>query len=201
MSEKTGRNAFYVTIFAVCSLGILILGGGYLCGYDMLNTTNCYKIVLYDCQNLTVGNAVCFKGYKVGTIRSITFDKKELKFEIDFCIDKGIKVTKDSSISVCSSLLGNKSLELSLGAGEIVSPGAILPVAKKTGDLEANIAAVVAATKDILTTLNTTLSEVNKNNVVGGVQSLLDTLQKTIVNLDTVITDFKAHPRKYIKIF
>lgn len=201
MREKTGRNAFYVAIFAVCSLGVLIIGGGYLCGYDVLNRTSCYNFVLEDCQNLSVGNAVFFKGYKVGSITNVIFNKKESNFKIIFSIDKDIKVTEDSSVVVCTSLLGNKSINLSLGSGKVVSPGASLRVGKKVDDIEAKISSVVSTTQNVLESLNTVLKNVHKNNIAGNVSGVLSSIQKTVCNLNALITDVKANPKKYVTLF
>lgn len=201
MSDKTGRNAFYVVIFAVGSLGVLVLGGGYLCGYDMLNATACYNIVLDDCQQLTVGNAVFLKGYKVGNISAVVFDKKNLRFRVVFCIDKDIKVTRDSSVVVCTSLLGNKSLILSVGTGEVVKPGYTLYVDHNEGDLESGLLSVVNETKSVLQKVDVFLKSVNDDGIVDNCKSLLGTVGNTMKNLNSLITDFKINPKKYIRIF
>ena len=201
MGVETGRNAFYVAIFATCSLVILIIGGGYLCGYDMLNMTSCYNFVLEDCQNLSVGNAVFLKGYKVGSITNVIFNKKESNFKIIFCVDKDIKVTEDSSVAVCTSLLGNKSINLFLGSGKVVSPGASLRVEKKVDDIEAKISSLVSTVQNVSESLNSVLKNVHEERIVGKVGVLLSSFQKTVFNLNTLIEDIRTNPKKYIKLF
>ena len=201
MSERIGRNTFYVAMFAIFSLGVLVVGGGYLCGYDMLNTTSCYRVILDDCQNLSIGNAVFLRGYKVGTVRDIRFDKEKLNFEIIFCVEKDIKVTVDSTVSVCSSLFGDKTLDLFIGSGKNATPGSLLEVSNKTGSLKTNMEAVVATTKVVLSNLNTILENLNKNNTINNTQELLVSLKKTIENVDNFVTDFKKNPKKFLKLF
>lgn len=122
------RNAIEV----VTGLVVLVVALGFL-GYAISRSGNggggSGGYTLYasfsSVAGLDVGSDVRMAGVKVGTVQTETIDPKTYLAKVAMSIRKGIKVPRDSGVSVASaSLLGGEYLSISPGGDEqTLKPG------------------------------------------------------------------------------
>lgn len=202
--------------FIVCSLSILIIGGGYICGYDVFMKTNSYCFTVSNCEGLNNGCLVYINGYNVGSVKNIIFDTKNYSTKIVFSVDKNIKVTNKSSIRIEKPLFGDKYLNLIIKDGEILKSGECL-----TDVVEKNIVIgeLLYNVNNTLKTLSTVLKSAEDNNFVCKVGKLIEsttvllqslnvnninesvgTFKKLLESLDTLVKDLNNNPKKYLRL-
>jgi phospholipid/cholesterol/gamma-HCH transport system substrate-binding protein len=89
-------------------------------------------------DGLSTGTDVRIAGVTVGSIRSITLDPKTFLADVVFSIQKGIKLTDDSSATVSTDgLLGGKYLAIASGGDDkILKPGDAITITQGSINLE-----------------------------------------------------------------
>lgn len=101
-------------------------------------------------DGINVGSEVRMSGVKVGTVDRMRIDPKTFLAEINFSVDKAIKLPKDSSAEIISGgLLGDKYVALVPGGEEeILEPGAEVTYTQASVSLEAMIGQLIFSKKE-----------------------------------------------------
>lgn len=103
-----------IGILAIVTIILAILGYNFLKGKDFFSSTNTYKVIYNNVDQLVVSDPVLINGYKIGQIVNIKLDPKNVKsLEVSISVSSDIPVPKNAVAVIKSSgMLGGKFISL-----------------------------------------------------------------------------------------
>jgi phospholipid/cholesterol/gamma-HCH transport system substrate-binding protein len=112
----------FVLICFVC-IGYLSIQLGQLQLFS--SDSNQYKARFSDVGGLVEGSAVRISGVNVGRVKDISLQQERYAVMVTFAVDKGIKLSDDTLVSIdTTGLIGDKYLSVSPGgSGIYLQPG------------------------------------------------------------------------------
>ncbi|MDR2449604.1 MAG: MlaD family protein [Prevotellaceae bacterium] len=174
---------FFLAI-VVAIFGLL----NFLKGQDVFKHTNTYYAVYENVEGLSPSSQVFLKGLKIGAVEKITFDAASLKFIIKININDKYHIPKNSEAQIFNTdIMGNKAMRIVFGnsdyflqkedtllAGNV--PELITMIADELVPLKQKVDTLVTALNVTAQALNAILTEETRENLVGGIASLRETL-------------------------
>ncbi|MDL2282147.1 MlaD family protein [Parabacteroides sp. OttesenSCG-928-G06] len=130
-----------IGLVTLVSLILLYVGINYLKGINLFKPVNHYFVTFDNVKDLTVSSPIYVEGYKVGLVRSISYDYSTMnKITVEVSLDKEMKVNKDSYITISKSLLGGADLHLHLNkyTSEFMKSGSSIE-GRMEGDMMASL--------------------------------------------------------------
>ena len=110
------RNEIKIALVAIVGIVILFFGMNFLKGLHLFASDNSYYISFDDISGLSPSSPIYANGYKVGTVKNITYDyDKDGEIKATVGMDKALKVPQGSRAEIVSDLLGNVQVNLILG--------------------------------------------------------------------------------------
>lgn len=178
-----------IGLFVVMALGALLLLSTQVTSLGKWGNEG-YKIQAYvdDASGIEKHSHVLMNGVTVGDVDEITIDGKRVKLSL--MIDKGVKIPKDSSVSVAQeSLLGSKVLNIIVGdSSESLRAQGVLSQSKRYASFDQTSDSVNAAAKELellLKDFRSTLDEEHR----AAIQDAIIAFRNVGVNLDGVIVE------------
>ena len=148
-----------VALLAIVALVALAVGFNFLRGSNVLSSNKTYYATYPSVEGLNVGAPVILNGIKVGQVKSLDLlPEKGNAVRASVELDKGIVVGDSTSAALGGSLLGSKTLSLTMGRNtKEFSGGEELRTTSATGIADA----FQARALPVLTTIDSTLTRVN----------------------------------------
>lgn len=178
-----------IGLFVVMALGALLLLSTQVTSLGKWGNEG-YKIQAYvdDASGIEKHSHVLMNGVTIGDVDEITIDGKRVKLSL--MIDKGVKIPKDSSVSVAQeSLLGSKVLNIIVGdSSESLQAQGVLSQSKRYASFDQTSDSVNAAAKELellLKDFRSTLDEEHR----AAIQDAIIAFRNVGVNLDGVIVE------------
>jgi phospholipid/cholesterol/gamma-HCH transport system substrate-binding protein len=180
-----------IGIIALVTLIAFFWGLNFLKGINIFKSVNEYYAIYDNIEGLIESGVVYLKGYKVGTVRSIHFDRKHPgKIAVKFALEEKVSIPKNSVALITTSSMISEIKDISLilsDSSEICRPGDTLigavdkgmsgiidPIKSKAEDTMANIDSVLTVIKQIFD------------------KTAQENIQHTIVNIDSITTNFSS---------
>lgn len=195
------KREFIIGTITIAAVGALIFGLFYLKGENILSNNRVFHTTYQSVDGLANASPVKISGLQVGVVTGMEMNPDDPSLiDVSFIIDdSSIEVPANSVAILASDILGNKSLDLRLGAdtrmlknGDFVLAQAqtdlndmvneqLLPLKIKTEELIATIDSTVTTIKTIIgeNTGNLNESFIGLRNAIGSFESMsnrLDTL-------------------------
>jgi phospholipid/cholesterol/gamma-HCH transport system substrate-binding protein len=110
------------------------LGNVSLLGDDNYPVNARFKSV----SGLRVGNPVEMLGLPIGSVSAFRMDQEDLLVEVEFQIDKGIRIYDDAIASIkTAGLIGDRYVSIDPGGGgELLKPGGVIIETESPVDLQ-----------------------------------------------------------------
>ena len=189
-------------LLAVVALVALAVGFNFLRGSNLLSNDRTYYAIYPNVDGLNVGAPVIFNGIKVGQVKNL-----ELQFQSGNAVkaalelEKGLTVGDSTVAGLSGSLLGSKTITLTLGRNTKEFGGGETLLSKSAVSLTD---VFQARALPVLDTVNATLSHINgflnkdaQTNIQGtlkGARASTEALQKLIVanqaNINQITRNF-----------
>lgn len=166
--KKTFSKEVKIGIVTIVSLSLLYIGINYLKGINLFKPSNYYYVAFDNVKDVTVSSPVFVEGFKVGLVRSISYDYSTTdKITVEISLDKEMRVNAGSYVTIVNSLLSGAELHIHLNkyVSEYAKSGSTIEGRK--GD-------------DMLMTL--------QEGVLPGVEALLPKIDSILVGLQTLVT-------------
>ena len=186
MGIKNSKEVI-IGIATIISLALLYIGINYLKGINLFKPANFYYVSCSFVKDINVSSPVFVEGFKVGLVRTITYDYSTVdKIILEIRLDKGMKVNKGSYVMIEPTLFSGSELHLRLNkfVTEYYKPGDTLEGRFKEGmvtSVEENIvprfAEILVKIDSILTGLQTLVNHT-------ALTQSLSNLEKTTAHLD-----------------
>lgn len=148
-----------VALLAIVALVALAVGFNFLRGSNVLSSNKTYYATYPNVEGLNVGAAVILNGIKVGQVKNLELQpEKGNVVRAALELDKGLIVGDSTVAGLGGSLLGSKTVSLTLGRNsKVFTGGEDLKTTSATGIADA----FQARALPVLTTIDSTLTRVN----------------------------------------
>jgi phospholipid/cholesterol/gamma-HCH transport system substrate-binding protein len=104
-----------IGLAVVLSLTFLYIGVNYLKGINLFKPVNHYFVTCTNVKDVTISTPVYVDGFKVGLVRSITYDySRNGKISVEISLEKSMRITKGSYVSIEKTLLSGAELHIHL---------------------------------------------------------------------------------------
>ncbi len=182
--------AFVIAIF------LLYYGISFLKGINIFKSSNSYIVVFDDVTGLTQATPVTLNGFKVGLVSSMKLDPNNPKRVGAFLdMDKGMKIPKDSKMSLDVSVLGSANiiLETNPYTKEYVSSSDTIIGARKKGMMDAadtmlpQIQQLLPKIDSILTGIQTLVNSPALTQSLSDVNEITGDLAKSTKQLNSMM--------------
>lgn len=159
-------NETKVGILTIAALTILIIGFNFLKGKDVFNRSKKIYAVFTDLGTLEKSNEVKINGLPIGTV----YEKREKDKDVSAIVvtinlTRDINIPKNSVAYISSGLVGSSFIVIERGdSKEMMKTGDTLATRTETGilgDVKAQLNPTLAKVRDVLDSLQSTLSGVN----------------------------------------
>ncbi|MCD7938515.1 MAG: MlaD family protein [Tannerellaceae bacterium] len=157
-----------IGIVTIISLALLYIGINYLKGINLFKPVNHYYVKFDNVKDVTVSSPVYVEGFKVGLVRSITYNYQTTDdITVEISLDEGMHINKGSNITIVKSLLSGGELHINLNKNnpEFYKSGATLEGRMGDDMLETvqekllpGVEALLPKIDSILTSINNLLS-------------------------------------------
>ena len=174
-----------IAIVAILGIVILYFGMNFLKGKSFFSNQHAYYIKFQNVSGLAESNPIYANGYRVGTVKSITYDYKGNNGVIvSFDVDNHLRIPKGSSASIESDLMGNVKMNLLLSGNplEYIEPGDTI-VGELNAGLMRKVSALVPTIEQMLPKLDSILTSVNTLMADPAIAQSLHNIRTTTDNL------------------
>lgn len=104
-----------IGLVTLVSLVLLYFGVNYLRGINLFQPVNHYFVSFTNVKDVTISSPVFVEGFKVGLVRSITYDYQAVdKITVEISLEDEMKINKGSYITIVKSFLGGAELHIHL---------------------------------------------------------------------------------------
>ncbi len=185
-----------IALVAIAGVVILFFGLQFLKGLSIFSTEDTYYIEFDDVSGLSSSSAILADGYKVGTVKSITFGYGTgVKSIAKIGIDQQMRIPKGSTAEIKSDMLGNTTVNLLLAnnprerveAGDTISGQRNAGMLAKAGELIPQVEKIMPKLDSILGSLNTLLADPALANSLHNVEGITTNLSKATGDLKTMM--------------
>lgn len=151
-----------VALLAIVAIVALVIGYNFLRGSNLLSSDRTYFATYPDVDGLNVGAPVILNGIKVGQVKSMELKpEKGNAVRVSLEMGKGIQLGDSTVASLGGSLLGSKTITLTLGnSSKQFSGGEELKTLSSAG-IAGLATALQARALPVLSSLDSTLRHVN----------------------------------------
>ena len=169
-----------IGLISIISLALLYFGINYLKGINLFQPANHYDVVFHNVKDVTISSPVFIDGFKVGLVRSMTFDyETRNQTTVEISLEKEMKINKGSYITITKSLLGGAELHIHLNTyvSDFYKPGDTIE-GRMEEDLMTNVE------KNLLPQVTDMLPKVD--SILIGIQTLLNhpALTQSLTNME-----------------
>lgn len=174
-----------IAIVAILGIVILYFGMNFLKGKSFFSNQHAYYIKFRNVSGLAESNPIYANGYRVGTVKSITYDYKGNNGVIvSFDVNNHLRIPKGSSASIESDLMGNVKMNLLLSGNplEYIEPGDTI-VGELNAGLMGKVSALVPTIEQMLPKLDSILTSVNTLVADPAIAQSLHNIRTTTDNL------------------
>ena len=198
---------FRVGLITFAGLFFLVLGVTFAGGEKglLFHKTGIVAARLADISGLKKGGSVTMGGMTIGKVTKTGFVEgsasKEIEITMEVRSDVRGRIKTDSAPSVrTQGMLGDRYVDISMGtdAADVLPEGQAL-----TGTPAADFDRTLQHTAAVLEETKKMLAAINRQEGTAGQfvydEKLYEGLTKITEQLNSLIEDFKKHPRKYIK--
>lgn len=104
-----------IGIVTIISLTLLYMGVNYLKGINLFRSVNRYYVVCSNVKDLTISSPVFVEGFKVGLVRTITYDYSTTgRILVEINLEKGMRINRGSYVALEKTLLSGAEMHIQL---------------------------------------------------------------------------------------
>ena len=176
-----------IGIVTIISLTFLYVGVNYLKGINLFRPINHYYVSCSNVKDVTIATPVFVEGFKVGLVRGITYDYSTTnKITIEINLEKGMKITKGSYITIEKTFLTGAELHIHLNKflEEHLSPGSTIEGRIESDLMEIAQKQLLPQVVDLIPKLDSILYGLNMLVNNPALSNSLEQLNQTTANLE-----------------
>lgn len=185
------RKEVKIGFIGIIALGLLIFGLNYLRGISMLKSSQSYYVKFTNINGLPTSSPVFANGYKIGIVRDIQYNYKELgSVTVEIELDKEMRIPVGSYGELVTEMLGTvkMNLLLDLNSSSYLQLGDTIEGIANNG-LMGVAETMVPKVEQLLPKMDSILSSLNKLLTDPALTATLHNAEKVTANLNTTTTE------------
>lgn len=195
-------------VFLFVSLAVLLSVIGFLTAREFFEKEDTYYVSYegISVSGLEVGSPVKYMGIKVGTIRDITIDPKNVnKVILELALKPDTPIKEDAQADITSiGITGLKAIEISGGTNEaeFLEPGSYLQAGSSiTQEITGKAEIIAQKAEKVLNNLQLFTQPENLNKItelIDKITMLAEQTNKTVIKIDTIVTENRQDIREAV---
>ncbi len=196
-SIRNIKSEIKIGFVVVLSMALFFWGLNFLKGINLLKPSNFYYVTYTRIDGLVKSSPVTLDGYQVGLVRDIEYlydNPGHIKVTLD--LNRKLKLPEGSSAALVGSLMGNPTIELSLGSANapLLSDGDSLMAVLEPGLMDqltdgllVSVQAMVNHTDSLIMGVETLLNNGSLANSLSSIEQSTNELKRLTVSLNKVM--------------
>lgn len=204
MNKKRNILIGLVLVFTIITF---FLGFNFLKGEDLFSSKTKLYATYENIDGLEKSDLVTIKGFKIGNVTEIYFsDVRASKLIVEFEVDRNYEIPRNTIAQInTTDLMGDRSLNLILGEGEMAKEGDTLRSALTEGlkeqvsqqvlPLKIKAESLIGSMDSLVVSFQTILNSESQGNLISSIQNIkktLSNLERASGGLDHLITAEKS---------
>jgi phospholipid/cholesterol/gamma-HCH transport system substrate-binding protein len=190
-----------IALAAIVALMLMYFGLHFLKGLNIFSHNSSYFLSFKDITGLTVSSPVYADGYKVGVVKSITYDYKDRKnIIVEISVDENMRIPRGSSAELVSEVLGTVKVNMLLAnnpsqrcePGDTIIGGINAGALGKVANMIPEIEKMLPKVDSILNSLNHLLADPALAASLHNVQGITSNLKVSTCELNTMLANLNT---------
>ena len=154
-----------IGLLAILAIALAYVGINFLKGIEIFKKSTTYYAHFDNLNSVTVATPVLVSGFKVGTVRSVSFDyARGYGATVELSLDPHVRITPESQVRIKMNPLSGSELILQIGpkGSQALVEGDTIPSISPQGDL-LSVATdkILPEVANMMPTINATLERLN----------------------------------------
>lgn|SRR5574344_128833 len=176
-----------IALVAIVAVVLIFFGLNFLKGLNIFSSASNYFVSFNDITGLSVSSPVYADGYKIGVVKSITYDYNHRgDIVVEISVNKDMRIPRGSSAELVSDVLGTVKVNLMLAnnPGERVEVGDTINGGINDGAF-GQVKNMIPAIEKLLPKMDSILTSVNMLLADPAIAASLHNVQGVTANLKT----------------
>lgn len=159
------KKEVQIGLLAILAIALAYVGINFLKGIEIFKKSTTYYAHFDNLNSVTVATPVLVSGFKVGTVRSVSFDyARGYGATVELSLDPHVRITPESQVRIKMNPLSGSELILQIGpkGTRALAEGDTIPSISPQGDL-LSVATdkILPEVANMMPTINATLERLN----------------------------------------
>ncbi len=159
------KKEVQIGLLAILAIALAYVGINFLKGIEIFKKSTTYYAHFDNLNSVTVATPVLVSGFKVGTVRSVSFDyARGYGATVELSLDPHVRITPESQVRIKMNPLSGSELILQIGpkGSQALVEGDTIPSISPQGDL-LSVATdkILPEVANMMPTINATLERLN----------------------------------------
>ena len=159
------KKEVQIGLLAILAIALAYVGINFLKGIEIFKKSTTYYAHFDNLNSVTVATPVLVSGFKVGTVRSVSFDyARGYGATVELSLDPHVRITPQSQVRIKMNPLSGSELILQIGpkGTQALAEGDTIPSISPQGDL-LSVATdkILPEVANMMPTINATLERLN----------------------------------------
>ena len=159
------KKEVQIGLLAILAIALAYVGINFLKGIEIFKKSTTYYAHFDNLNSVTVATPVLVSGFKVGTVRSVSFDyARGYGATVELSLDPHVRITPESQVRIKMNPLSGSELILQVGpkGSQALVEGDTIPSISPQGDL-LSVATdkILPEVANMMPTINATLERLN----------------------------------------
>lgn len=159
------KKEVQIGLLAILAIALAYVGINFLKGIEIFKKSTTYYAHFDNLSSVTVATPVLVSGFKVGTVRSVSFDyARGYGATVELSLDPHVRITPESQVRIKMNPLSGSELILQIGpkGTQALAEGDTIPSISPQGDL-LSVATdkILPEVANMMPTINATLERLN----------------------------------------
>lgn len=159
------KKEVQIGLLAILAIALAYVGINFLKGIEIFKKSTTYYAHFDNLNSVTVATPVLVSGFKVGTVRSVSFDyARGYGATVELSLDPHVRITPQSQVRIKMNPLSGSELILQIGpkGTQVLAEGDTIPSISPQGDL-LSVATdkILPEVANMMPTINATLERLN----------------------------------------
>lgn len=159
------KKEVQIGLLAILAIALAYVGINFLKGIEIFKKSTTYYAHFDNLNSVTVATPVLVSGFKVGTVRSVSFDyARGYGATVELSLDSHVRITPQSQVRIKMNPLSGSELILQIGpkGTQALAEGDTIPSISPQGDL-LSVATdkILPEVANMMPTINATLERLN----------------------------------------
>lgn len=194
------KKEVQIGLLTIIAIALAYIGINFLKGIEVFKKSNTYYAHFDNLSSVTVATPVIVSGFKVGTVREVTFDyAKGYGATVELALDPHVKVSRTSQLKIKMNPLSGSELVLAIDTKNpsYLAEGDTIPSISPEGDLLSMATdKILPSVASMMPTIAETLQQINALLHDKNITEMMSSLNASSQELHTMMKGLNVTSQK-----